>query len=131
MFSTDQVCALASVTYRKMDYWTRMGLVVPAVEAAGSGTCRRFDIDELFIICVIAELMDLKAGTTCASRVATQLRMVAAEPRGTVEPLDGRIFIDVDGFIRSGTMAAGYVIDLAAIRSKLDTRAAEMTAAAA
>lgn len=129
MFSSDQVIALTDTTYRKLDYWTRIGLAQPTIEAAGSGTQRKFDIDELYVICVIAELMNLKAGTSCAGRVAEQLRMVSAQPRGMVNPLYGRIFIDVDGFIRSEPVAACYVVDLDVIREKLDARAAEYAAA--
>lgn len=119
MFSTDQVCALTDVTYRKMDYWTRAGLVVPTVEAHGSGTQRRYDIDELYVVCVIAELMNLGSGTAAAGRAAEWLRMSGAR-------VTGRIFVDSEGFIVDGDRARScYMVDLTAIREQLDARAAE------
>lgn len=147
MFSSDQASRLAGVTYRQMDYWTRMGLIRPiegeipgtdrgrgygartSAATPGSGGCRKYDIEELFVLCVVAELMRLKAGTDCAGRVAEQLRMLSAQPHAAASPVGGRIFIDVDGFIVSAPDSGAYVIDLDVIRVKLDERAAALAAA--
>jgi DNA-binding transcriptional MerR regulator len=42
-YSSAEVCRLAGVSYRRLDYWARLGLVAPSVcECAGSGTRRRW-----------------------------------------------------------------------------------------
>lgn len=42
-FRGPQVCDLAGITYRQLDYWARQGLVVPSIsEAHGPGTQRRY-----------------------------------------------------------------------------------------
>lgn len=41
------MCQLAQVTYRQLDYWTRVGLIEPLVAASGSGSRRRWSADEL------------------------------------------------------------------------------------
>lgn len=38
--STPEVCRRAGCSYRQLDYWTRIGAVVPLVRARGSGTLR-------------------------------------------------------------------------------------------
>ncbi len=40
LLTSSQVCHQAGLTYRQLDHWTRRGLVVPAVAAAGAGTAR-------------------------------------------------------------------------------------------
>ena len=42
MLSSYEVCRLAGITYRQLDYWCRTRRVVPAIEARGSGSARRF-----------------------------------------------------------------------------------------
>lgn len=46
-----QVCREAHLTYRRLDYWVRVGMVTPEISAAGSGTARLFNpsvVDEIF-----------------------------------------------------------------------------------
>lgn len=42
LLSTDQLCAATGMTYRMADYWMRIGVLTPLIEARGSGTARRF-----------------------------------------------------------------------------------------
>jgi DNA-binding transcriptional MerR regulator len=52
-----QVCRLAGVTYRKLDYWDRVGLVRPSIaEAKGSGSSRRYSPRDVLLVAVIEEL---------------------------------------------------------------------------
>lgn len=147
MFTATQAQHLAGVSYRKLDYWVRLGIVIPTdavdgsnyarsvaqhngVATPGSGYARRFDINELFVLCVIAALMDLKAGTDIAGRVADWLRMTNA-----VDPIERRnrrskLYIDTDGFVLDDpAVALCYCIDLDVIRAKLDERAAALATA--
>lgn len=43
LWTTKRVVDESGLTYRTIDYWTRIGLITPAVEAAGSGSARLWD----------------------------------------------------------------------------------------
>lgn len=45
--SSVQLCREAGCTYRQLDYWTRHGLVEPLVAADGSGSRRRWSVDDV------------------------------------------------------------------------------------
>lgn len=49
--TTRDVCEMAGVTYRQIDYWCRLGLVAPSVqEAKGSGTFRHFVPEDVLAV---------------------------------------------------------------------------------
>lgn len=56
-WSTDKAAALAKVTFRQVDYWDRRGLVKPTVEATGSGSRRRWTIEDILALRVTHLLM--------------------------------------------------------------------------
>lgn len=61
-------CAAAAVTYRQLDYWTRIGLVTPSVRAAsGSGTQRLYSRDDIVRLATV-RLM-LRAGFASLSQM--------------------------------------------------------------
>ena len=52
-----QVCELAGITYRQLDYWARVGLVRPSItEAQGSGTQRRYSLADVAALKVVGQL---------------------------------------------------------------------------
>lgn len=54
-----QVCQIAGITYRQLDYWTRTNLICPTVaEATGSGSQRLYGFRDLVIIKIIKGLLD-------------------------------------------------------------------------
>ena len=56
-FSSSEVCAMAGVTYRQLDYWTRLGLVSPSITpAAGYGSQRRWSTADLAAVTRIGEI---------------------------------------------------------------------------
>ena len=58
-FSAPQVCALAGVSYRQVDYWARTGLLVPSLQVAqGSGRHRRYSYRDVLALKVIRRLLD-------------------------------------------------------------------------
>jgi DNA-binding transcriptional MerR regulator len=58
-FGGPQVCKIVGITYRQLDYWARTGLVRPSlVDAAGSGTQRRYSYRDLVRLKVIKSLLD-------------------------------------------------------------------------
>lgn len=50
-------CERAGITYRQLDHWARIGLVVPSItEAHGSGTQRRYSALDVLALCVVGAL---------------------------------------------------------------------------
>ncbi len=54
LMTSAQVCRAAHLTYRRLDYWVRVGMVTPEISAAGSGSAR------LFKPSVVEEILDMK-----------------------------------------------------------------------
>lgn len=53
-FSGSRASELAGITYRQLDYWTRIGLIVPSIQSAkGSGTRRRFSARDVRILAAL------------------------------------------------------------------------------
>lgn len=53
-YSTLDVCEQTGVTYRQLDYWTRIGLVAPSLgQATGSGTRRAFSGHDVAVVKVL------------------------------------------------------------------------------
>lgn len=68
-FGSREVCGLAGVTYRKLDYWARIGLLHPSVAAAeGHGSVRRYSLDDAVAVRLVAQLTE--AGMMLRSAVA-------------------------------------------------------------
>ena len=57
--SAGEVCAQAGCARRTLDHWVRIGLIVPAIDADGTGTDRWFTTDEIVatrLAVILAEL---------------------------------------------------------------------------
>ena len=54
LMTSAQVCRAAHLSYRRLDYWVRVGLITPVVASAGSGSARLFDPS------VVEEIIDIK-----------------------------------------------------------------------
>jgi DNA-binding transcriptional MerR regulator len=83
-FSSVEVCKAAGVTYRQLDYWNRIGLVEPHVPAEGSGSHRRYTLEDLSHVVACARLMEVGVPPQIIRErgvlaVAAQLADVAAE----------------------------------------------------
>lgn len=57
--SAREVARLAGVSYRQLDYWIRVGLVVPEREAAGSGSQRSFTAGHVPAVRACATLVQI------------------------------------------------------------------------
>lgn len=54
-----QLCRAVSVTYRQLDYWARTDLLRPSLsEARGSGTQRRYSLDDARVALTMRRLLD-------------------------------------------------------------------------
>lgn len=110
-FSSVQVCRAAGITYRQLDYWTRVGVLRPPMAANGSGTSRAYSELELNIAAVVRQLSALGAGTVVAGEVAETLRMM-----WELDDMRGIVYIDPSGSIHPEPCAACWCIDLDAAR---------------
>lgn len=60
IWTSREVCSIAGITYRQLDYWTRCGYITPSVAPArGSGTWRRWDDSDMEACCALAKLSAL------------------------------------------------------------------------
>lgn len=86
--STRQVCLAAGVTYRKLDYWCRLGLLAGLYdEANGSGSQRRFDAAIVPVLRVVGLLIRMSVEHDQIRALAAQVREHG--PTGSVEALPG------------------------------------------
>lgn len=82
-FRGPQVCVLAGITYRKLDYWQRTDLVTPSVAAAaGSGTSRRYSMRDVLQFAVIEELTRVGVSLRAVRRSIGSLRELPEDPAG-------------------------------------------------
>lgn len=59
LYSTRDVCEMAGVTFRRLDYWQRQGFVNATVEARGSGSKRGWSEADIAIVRMVADLEDM------------------------------------------------------------------------
>jgi len=81
------------ISYRQLDYWTRIGLLRPIDPTPGSGVARTWPDAEVVVAHMIRRLLD----------AGLELRVAARVAREQVTHPDGR-----------STLRGGLVIDLAA-----------------
>jgi DNA-binding transcriptional MerR regulator len=68
-------CRAAGITYRQLDYWARTDLVRPSlVDAAGSGSRRRYSYRDLLELKIIKKLLDAGIRLETVRDVFTYLR---------------------------------------------------------
>lgn len=74
-FRGTEVCALAGISFRQLDYWARTELVWPSVaDARGSGSSRRWSREDVAYIRLIRELLDLGINLKRVRDIARVLR---------------------------------------------------------
>ncbi|MEI7655026.1 MAG: MerR family transcriptional regulator [Actinomycetota bacterium] len=74
-FTGKQICKLADVTYRQLDYWIRTELISSSVtEASGSGSKRSFSYGDLLEVRVIKSLIDAGVSLARTRQAVTCLR---------------------------------------------------------
>jgi len=111
-FSTPVVCKMARVSFRQVDYWTRIGLIAPEKPAHGSGSQRRFTGAQARDVAMIGRLRELGVGLDAIEEVLSLLRTTT----------EGALVVIAPGFVRvvepldvaaAITEAAGAAIVLA------------------
>lgn len=112
MLKSSEVCRLAGVTYRQLDYWSRMGLYPDMPRSVGSGCPREWERRHVAVTALWGCLARLGAGHQTLRGMAEW----AAELPG---PWEGLLVVTPStGVAETGTLpelsdGAGWVIDLA------------------
>lgn len=75
-FRGPEVCELAGISYRQLDYWTRTGLIWSSIaQASGSGTQRLWSREDIAYIRLIRELLDLGVALPRIRAMSRELRL--------------------------------------------------------
>lgn len=129
-------CIAADITYRQLDYWARTALVEPSLRGAnGSGSQRLYTLRDIVLLTTVKRLLD--CGISLQNVRATLAELRDRDIEYLTGPLvlvsDGagvqtfRTVMDAEELLQSG--AALYVVALAPIASRVQSRLHEMGAA--
>ena len=122
-----QVCKIVGITYRQLDYWARTDLLRPSlVDAAGSGTQRRYSYRDLVALKVIKSLLDAGLSLQTARKAIEYLRDHMGEELASASlVLDGtrsvlvRTGEDIVDVVRQGQGVLN-IVPLAGLVEQLD-----------
>jgi DNA-binding transcriptional MerR regulator len=122
-----QVCKLVGISYRQLDYWARTDLLRPSlVDAAGSGTQRRYSYRDLVALKVIKSLLDAGLSLQTARKAIEYLRDHMGEELASASlVLDGtrsvlvRTGEDIVDVVRQGQGVLN-IVPLAGLVEQLD-----------
>lgn len=89
-YSGPQVCKIAGITYRQLDYWARTDLLRPSLaDARGSGSKRRYSYGDLVEVKVIKRLLDAGMSLKQARKAIDCLRGTGEDLRTANLVLNG------------------------------------------
>ena len=132
-FRGPQVCSIVGITYRQLDYWARTDLVRPSlVDAAGSGSRRKYSYQDLLELKVVKSLLDAGIRLDLVREVFTYLRDQLGEDvasanlvisgNHTVLTRDGDEIIDL---VRKGQGVLN-ILALSGVVEEVDARIIEL-----
>ena len=132
-FRGPEVCKIAAITYRQLDYWTRTGLIQPSIaEARGSGSQRLYSYRDLVEVKVIKKLLDGGLSLQRARRAIEYLRdHLGAELASASLVIDGSDSVlattgeEIIDLVRRGQGVLN-VVPLAGLVQELDTSIHEL-----
>jgi DNA-binding transcriptional MerR regulator len=131
-----QVCKIVGITYRQLDYWARTDLLRPSlVDAAGSGTQRRYSYRDLVALKVIKSLIDAGLSLQTARKAIDYLRDHLGEDLASASlVLDGKSSVlvrtgdDIVDLVRNGQGVLN-IVPLAGLVEQLDASIHEIAPA--
>jgi DNA-binding transcriptional MerR regulator len=90
-YRVPEVCKIAGISYRQLDYWARTGLVTPSVrDAGGSGTQRLYSFRDLLMLKIIKRFLDTGVSLQRIRKAVEYLREhLGDEPTGVTLMSDG------------------------------------------
>lgn len=119
--STREACRLARVSYRQADYWCWIGILTPSItEAAGSGSRRRYSLDDVRTLAVLGAIVSNGIPVSSLSAVVEELADGGS--------WDGLLFVSMTGAVGRtlamlGEDGVAVVIDLAVASQLADAEA--------
>lgn len=114
-YSTQELVELLGLTYRVVDRWARERVLVPAVEARGSGSRRVYTADQVLVAAALQELDRLGASYPVLEAAARELERAR---------WDRPLALDPTGRVPSpGVVPAAYHLDLRLVRARVDVAA--------
>jgi hypothetical protein len=109
MIGSTEMCHRTGATFRQLDYWCRNRVVVPQVEARGSGMHRRFSERQVRVVRLVHGLAALGAKHDVLMKASMSAELI---------PWDewfGTVFVDADGDLTSSPPnRVAWSVDLAA-----------------
>ncbi len=126
-YRAPEVCKIAGVTYRQLDYWARTEILVPSIHAAeGSGSQRLYSFNDLLLVRLIKSLLDnglsmqgvrraLTTARELINRAPESLEYLVVSPNSVLVRDDN----DVVDLLRSGQLAISTLISLGSLRDEL------------
>ncbi len=125
-FSGTKAAQIVGITYRQLDYWARTDLVRPSlVDAAGSGSRRRYSYRDLLELRMIKKLLDAGVRLETVRDVFAYLR---AETSGDISSahvvIDGSTVLLCEGdelidVVRRG-QGVLQLLPVATVKSEID-----------
>lgn len=116
--SAPLVAEASGASYRQIDYWSRVGALVPAVDAKGSGSQRRYTLQQAYAARVLFVLSALGAGNNVWRRVAMWLDSTLDDE------LSGLVIVTIGGAVvpvpPAVDLVQGWLIDLDSARRYVD-----------
>jgi DNA-binding transcriptional MerR regulator len=118
-YRVPEVCRLAGISYRQLDYWARTGLVKPSVrDAGGSGTQRLYSFQDLVLLRTIKSLLDTGVSLQSIRRSIDYLRRtMGTEPTSVTLMSDGsRVYActsedEIIDLVKSGQAVFAIALD--------------------
>lgn len=89
-FGGADACEVSGITYRRLDYWARTGLVRPSIrDARGSGSHRRYSTLDVLLLALVAELSANGLSLQCIRSLLPAIRPAAMRAEWLVVWSDG------------------------------------------
>lgn len=108
MLSSTAMCDLVGCSYRQLDYWTRCRYVVPAIEARGSGSGRRWTERQVRNVRLVYGLSQLGAKGDVLMRASMTAELIPEDNWA------GTCYVTADGeFSLSPPLDPAWAVDLA------------------
>src|SRR6266566_887864 len=80
-YSTHEVAQMSGFSVRQIGYWAKQGIIVPSVQQAqGSGTRRRYSLDDLLQLRFVRQLRDRGWSVQKIREAINKLREVMDDP---------------------------------------------------
>lgn len=136
-YSGRQAAEIVGITYRQLDYWARTDLIRPSlVDAAGSGSRRRYSYRDLLELKVVKNLLDAGIRLESVREAFTYLREHLGEDVASVNlVISGRHSVlvrtgeEIIDLLREGQGVLN-ILPLAGVKDEVDAAILEFPAAA-